>query len=237
VLTGQEQLDVALRVQGAGAADYLQKGELTPGLTGRPLRWAAQRSRMQQKLRQRDAWIRSITESLSVGVFRTGPKGHVKYANEALAEMLGFESGEEMVGRDLTGFYAQRFASRERMAASLSVCSAQGRPTTGRGGWSTTMGRSPTFITARKEKEERLRVLSEAAQQAKEAVVITEAAPLDEPGPRIEHVNEAFEEMTGYAEEEVLGKTPRILQGPNTDREAPHGRLPGALPRRRGPFA
>jgi PAS domain S-box-containing protein len=133
VLTGQEQLDVALRVQGAGAADYLQKGELTPGLTGRTLRWAAQRSRMQQKLRQRDAWIRSITESLSVGVFRTGPKGHVKYANEALAEMLGFESGEEVVGRDLTGFYAEphqqepTLAQKEAEGAEVRLKRKDGR--------------------------------------------------------------------------------------------------------------
>jgi len=73
-------------------------------------------------------------------------------------------------------------------------------------------------VTERKEQEERLRMLSEAIAQANEAVLITEAAPIDEPGPRIVYVNEAFEEMTGYAQEEILGKTPRILQGPKTDR-------------------
>ena len=49
-------------------------------------------------------------------------------------------------------------------------------------------------------------------------MVITEAEPLDEPGPRIEYVNEALEEMTGYSEKEVLGETPRILQGPEMER-------------------
>ena len=41
--------------------------------------------------------------------------------------------------------------------------------------------------------------------------------PLDAPGPRIEYVNSAFTRIIGYAPEEVLGQSPRILQGPNTD--------------------
>jgi PAS domain S-box-containing protein len=63
------------------------------------------------------------------------------------------------------------------------------------------------------------RFLAEAVEQAQKAVLVTEAAPLDEPGPRIVYANEAFEEMTGYREEEVLGETPRLLQGPETDRD------------------
>lgn len=52
-----------------------------------------------------------------------------------------------------------------------------------------------------------------------EAIIITEASPLDVPkGPSIVYVNRAFTEMTGYEEYEVLGKTPRMLQGPKTDR-------------------
>jgi PAS domain S-box-containing protein len=49
-----------------------------------------------------------------------------------------------------------------------------------------------------------------------ESVLITDAT-LDEPGPFIIYVNPAFERMTGWTKEEVLGKSPRILQGPNTE--------------------
>jgi two-component system CheB/CheR fusion protein len=66
-------------------------------------------------------------------------------------------------------------------------------------------------------REQSLRVLSKAVEQARDAVLITEAEPLDRPGPRVVYVNEAFESMTGYTEEEILGETPRILQGPATD--------------------
>ncbi|WP_297337590.1 PAS domain S-box protein [Algoriphagus sp.] len=54
---------------------------------------------------------------------------------------------------------------------------------------------------------------------ANDGVLITEAEPLDEPGPRIIYANHAFERMTGYSASELIGKTPRILQGPKSDRK------------------
>ncbi|MEA1832894.1 PAS domain-containing protein [Methylobacterium durans] len=52
-----------------------------------------------------------------------------------------------------------------------------------------------------------------------EAVVIT-TAELEPPGPVIAYVNPAFTRLTGYAADEVTGRTPRLLQGPLTDRAA-----------------
>lgn len=50
--------------------------------------------------------------------------------------------------------------------------------------------------------------------QTTDVVIITEIEPLHEPsGPKILYVNQAFTNLTGYTQEEVLGKTPRILQG------------------------
>ena len=49
-----------------------------------------------------------------------------------------------------------------------------------------------------------------------EPIVITDAE-LDFPGPRILYVNKAFELVTGYTNDELVGKTPRILQGKKTD--------------------
>jgi PAS domain S-box-containing protein len=74
-------------------------------------------------------------------------------------------------------------------------------------------------VTARKEAEQERRMLAAAVEHASEAVLITEAKPLDHPGPRIVYANPAFESMTGYETDEVIGLTPRILQGPDTDPE------------------
>jgi PAS domain S-box-containing protein len=84
-------------------------------------------------------------------------------------------------------------------------------------------------ITERKRAEESLRLLGTAVKQSKESIVITDSQ-LDLPGPRILFVNPAFTSMTGYTAAEVLGKTPRILQGPHTDK-AVLRRLRGTLTR------
>jgi PAS domain S-box-containing protein len=59
---------------------------------------------------------------------------------------------------------------------------------------------------------------ADALEQAFDAVVITNAI-VDPPGPVIIYVNRAFEVLTGYAAAEVLGNTPRMLQGPRTERK------------------
>ena len=64
---------------------------------------------------------------------------------------------------------------------------------------------------------ERLRLLESVAVHARDSILITEAEPVDLPGPRILYCNGAFTQTTGYSLEEVIGKTPRILQGPKTD--------------------
>lgn len=72
-------------------------------------------------------------------------------------------------------------------------------------------------ITARKETQERLQLLESVVVNANDAVVITEAEPIDEPGPRILYVNEAFTRMSGHTLEEVRGHSPRMLQGEGSD--------------------
>ena len=78
--------------------------------------------------------------------------------------------------------------------------------------------------------ETRLRLLESIMENANDAILVTEAEPVEEPGPRIVYVNEAFTRMTGYTMEDVKGKTPRILQGPGTERE-PRARIRAALNR------
>ena len=75
-----------------------------------------------------------------------------------------------------------------------------------------------THYRGQLNEEQMLRLLDAAVQQAKEAILIT-SANLVAPGPEVIFINPAFTEMTGYSRSDILGKTPRILQGPKTDRD------------------
>lgn len=61
------------------------------------------------------------------------------------------------------------------------------------------------------------RVIAQGVLNGRDAVVVT-TTDLDSPGPRIVFVNRAFTDLYGYAADEAIGETPRILQGPLTDR-------------------
>ena len=59
-------------------------------------------------------------------------------------------------------------------------------------------------------------LLRMALDQTNDVVLVTEGEWENGP-PRILFVNAAFTRMTGYASSEVIGQTPKILQGPKTD--------------------
>ncbi|MBC8124293.1 MAG: PAS domain S-box protein, partial [Candidatus Kapabacteria bacterium] len=77
-------------------------------------------------------------------------------------------------------------------------------------------------ITRQRDEEQRLRLLESVITNTNDAVIITKAFPLEEPGPAIVYVNDAFTRMTGYDASEVIGKSPRFLQGPNSNTEMLH---------------
>jgi len=61
-------------------------------------------------------------------------------------------------------------------------------------------------VTERRRAEDKNRQLSRIVEQTTDTVVVTDREGL------IEYVNPAFEQMTGYTKDEVLGKTPRVLK-------------------------
>jgi len=66
-------------------------------------------------------------------------------------------------------------------------------------------------ITRRRQAERMVKKLSQAIEQAGESILITDRDGI------IEYVNPAFEKITGYCSEEVIGQTPRLLKSGSQD--------------------
>ena len=74
-------------------------------------------------------------------------------------------------------------------------------------------------LTGQRQSKAQIRLLQSAIETLRDVVLITHASPRHSPGPIIAYVNPAFESFTGYSRDEVIGKTPRLLQGPQTCRQ------------------
>ncbi|BDU27517.1 histidine kinase [Flavobacterium sp. GSB-24] len=74
-------------------------------------------------------------------------------------------------------------------------------------------------ITKQKEEEQRLKLLETVITQSRDSILITEANSPDGKIPKIVYVNPAFSQMSGYQSNEIIGKSPNIFKGPNSDSE------------------
>lgn len=65
-----------------------------------------ERKEMEQELRDRERWFRSLTQNLSDGIFRCTPEDGIVYANDAFARMFGYDDAAALQGADPATLYA-----------------------------------------------------------------------------------------------------------------------------------
>ena len=149
-------------------------------------------------------------------------EGLVQVANERAAGSFGYAAAAELCGRPLVDLIASADRGRWRLCLEKVVEGGQAiRFEHGRGGAVFDSHLSPAFapdgrlagvavferdITARKQAEAELRLLTCAIEQSPLSVIIT-----DRQG-RIEYVNPHFTAATGYGLEEVVGKDPSLFK-------------------------
>jgi PAS domain S-box-containing protein len=97
LLTGMSNEALDEEALKAGAADFLDKSQLTPTLLARSIRYALQHARTLEELRRSRASFRELIERLPDGVGVTQGERLV-YANPALVSLIGISSADELLG-------------------------------------------------------------------------------------------------------------------------------------------
>ncbi len=196
------------------------------------------REALQEQLLARTEAFEALVDNITDVVTVLAPDGTIQFESPSASEVLGY-APHELEGTSIWEHVHpdDRPELKEKMEAALA--DPKRRPTAtfrfrhADGGWCILESRGRrlpeetdlgTFIgisrdvTERRRLEERVRLLADAVERAETGVVIT-GPNLDPPGPTIQYVNEAMSEMTGYDEEEMLGNTLRMFQGPDTNRD------------------
>ncbi|MBC5783138.1 EAL domain-containing protein [Ramlibacter sp. USB13] len=156
-------------------------------------------------------------------------QGRISYANEQAQHLLA-AGGEPLIGRKIWTFFQKRVrlgleerfvqALERREALELEELDAQVAHWLELRGFPFGAGLALHLrdVSSRRRAQQHLTLLEGSIARLNDIVIITEAAPFRAPGPRIVFVNEAFERRTGYTRDEVIGHSPRLLQGPDTQR-------------------
>ena len=191
---------------------------------------ASARKEAEQALRESETRYRELAEHATDMISRHDDEGRFVYLSPACRRLLGYDP-EELVGQlpRVIAHPDDREAviqSLQRLRATTEVVSTTFRAVRKDGGtlWLESSSRNDgrgivvvsRDVTARLETEQALRLLQSAVEQVRESVVITDNQ-LAAPGPHIVYVNPAFTRMTGYPPQEILGSSPRVLQGPRTE--------------------
>jgi PAS domain S-box-containing protein len=118
VLTSQSSEQVDAAVARAGAADYLVKGELTPALLERSLRYAVERKRAQDALLQseeRRLFQNQLLDAVGQAVIATDVDGSITYWNRSAESLYGW-SAEEALGQSIVSLVSPQVSQREAAA-------------------------------------------------------------------------------------------------------------------------
>lgn len=166
----------------------------------------------------------------------TDVDGEISYANPAFEDLTGYTESE-ILGKTATllssgehddGFFADRREAvveggvwagevvNERKDGTRFVANNTVAPVTDESGSVTNFVTIYDDITDRKERERELRRKTRALDNAPVGISITDPSQEDN---RMAYVNEAFTDMTGYDEDESVGRNCRFLQGEGTDPE------------------
>ena len=234
LLTGQGSHEVDLEAMQAGAADYLVKGRLDAAQLGRSVRYALDRRRYLARIEASEEryrllfersplpmWVYDI-ESLRFLAVNDAAVAHYGYSREEFlaltprdirppSEVPHFEQHlkDRQHGLWSGGLWKHRrkdgsIIDVEVAAHDIELDGHAGRLILVRD------------VTEQLRLDQQKRLLVRALESSKSGIIITDALQPDLP---ITYVNPAFQHMTGFSQEELIGHNCRFLQGEDRNQE------------------
>lgn len=100
VLTGMQDEALAHEALRQGVQDYLVKGQSEGGIVGRALRYAVERQRVEEKLRDREARLAAIVETAVDAMVTIDERGTIDWVNPATERLFGY-SRAELIGQNV----------------------------------------------------------------------------------------------------------------------------------------
>lgn len=167
--------------------------------------------RAEGALRASETRFRLMIEKNADGIIIVDKRGVVRFANPAAVALL--DRPEDTLIGEMFGFPSVEGEVTEiqMMQRDGAMTMAEMHVVTLNWNGEDVYLASLRDISERKRAEEGLNRLATAVKQAAESIMIT-----DEVGT-IQYVNPAFERITGYTQDEVVGQTPRILKSGRHD--------------------
>lgn len=190
----------------------------------------------EEALRASEEKERMVLESTGDGIFGIDIHGNFTFCNPAAASLLGHDDSALLLGRNLYGIVQPKWENGRPVPegrCQISATLATGKETTvddqlfrrSDGIWvpveyqvrpmlqgASCIGAVVTFsdVTERRMAERNFRKVSQAVEQSPVSIIITDTEGV------IEYVNPKTVEVSGYAANELIGRSPRILKSGET---------------------
>ncbi|MCG6659317.1 EAL domain-containing protein [Halomonas campisalis] len=181
--------------------------------------------RLQLEVSQLAERLTNTLESITDGFFTLDTQWRFTYLNRE-AEKLLRHRRDRLLGQNVWEAFPEALGTlfeseyRRAMAEGISVAFEEYNPRLDLWvevhAYPTDEGLAVYFqnINERKAADQQLRILERSVEASVNGVVIADARQPELP---IIYVNAAFEQITGYTRDEVMGRNCRFLQGSNTD--------------------
>jgi hypothetical protein len=114
LLTGQGDREIDLEAMKAGAADYLEKSQLTAPLLERSIRYAIERKQTEQKIREQAALLDIATDA----IFVQDLEDKILFWNKAAERVYGWKK-EEAITKKIPDLWQEKHLSQLQEALKL----------------------------------------------------------------------------------------------------------------------